>query len=319
VWWKGGIAGLWVNNRWVRLAGWVLAVAVATFAVRAVAGQWHTLVTQKVAWHVRPLYLAGAVALILANYAVLVQAWRIMLRGWRQELPFMDSVRIWIVSSLGKYVPGKVWAVAGMALMAQRSGVAAWAATASAVVLQSLAVGAGAAVTGIAGSARLEAQAPWVRMALVGLIVASAVGLAALLWPPVTRRLLRLARVAAPPEQSPGVGAIAAGLVANVFAWLSYGLSLWLLANGLFDVPGLPLRLAISAFAASYVSGLLALFAPGGIGVREAVFFLMLDGVVGPGIAAALAVASRLLLTVTEIGAAVPFLVLQRGERRAAD
>jgi uncharacterized membrane protein YbhN (UPF0104 family) len=242
-----------------------------------------------------------------------------MLAGWQQSLPFFQSVRIWAVSGLGKYVPGKVWAVAGMAMMAQRGGVAAWAATASAVVLQALSVGTGAAVVGLAGSTRLEAEAPWARVALISLMVASAVGLALLLWPPFTRRLLQLLRVSAPPERSPGARAVAVGLVANVAAWVGYGASLWLLAHGLLDVPALSLRLAIGAFAASYVAGLLALFAPGGIGVRELVFLLMLDGVVGPGIAAALAIASRLLLTLTEIGTALPFLILQRGQRRAAD
>lgn len=308
-----------MSNRWLRIAGWVLALVVGVFAVRTLLREWHALVTQTVTWHVRPLYLLGAMLLVLANYAILIQAWRVMLAGWQQSLPFFQSVRIWAVSGLGKYVPGKVWAVAGMAMMAQRGGVAAWAATASAVVLQALSVGTGAAVVGLAGSTRLEAEAPWARVALISLMVASAVGLALLLWPPFTRRLLQLLRVSAPPERSPGARAVAVGLVANVAAWVGYGASLWLLAHGLLDVPALSLRIAIGAFAASYVAGLLALFAPGGIGVRELVFLLMLDGVVGPGIAAALAIASRLLLTLTEIGTALPFLILQRGQRRAAD
>lgn len=308
-----------MSNRWLKLAGWVVALVVAVFAVRTLLREWHALVTQTVTWHVRPFYLLGAVLLVLANYAILIQAWRVMLEGWQQSLPFLASVRIWLVSGLGKYVPGKVWAVAGMAVMAQRNGVAAWAATASSVVLQALSVGTGAAIVGLAGSARLEAEAPWARVALISLMVASAVGLALLLWPPVTRRLLQLVRVSAPPERSPGPRAIAIGLAANLVAWTGYGVSLWLLAHGLLDVPALTVRVAIGAFAASYVAGLLALFAPGGIGVRELVFLLMLDGVVGPGIAAALAIASRLLLTLTEIGTALPFLILQRGQRRAAD
>jgi uncharacterized membrane protein YbhN (UPF0104 family) len=308
-----------VNNRWLKLAGWVLALLIAAFAIRTLVREWHALVSQTVSWHVRPLYLLGAVLLVLANYAILIQAWRVMLAGWQQTLPFFASVRIWAVSGLGKYVPGKVWAVAGMAVMAQRGGVAAWAATASAVVLQALSVGTGAAVVGLAGSARLQAEAPWARVALISLMVASAAGLALLLWPPFTRRLLQLLRVSAPPERSPGAHAVAVGLLVNLLAWSGYGASLWLLAHGLLDVPALSLRVAIGAFAASYVAGLLALFAPGGIGVRELVFLLMLDGVVGPGIAAALAIASRLLLTLTEIGTALPFLILQRGQRRAAD
>ena len=60
-----------------------------------------------------------------------------------------SAARIWTVSSLGKYLPGKVWAVAGMALMAQRARRRPWAATGSAVMLQALAIGTGAAVAGV--------------------------------------------------------------------------------------------------------------------------------------------------------------------------
>ncbi len=308
-----------MSKRWIRVAGWIVTAVIVGLAIRALSRQWQDLMAQPVVWRVRPVFLLGALGLVLVNYVILVQAWRVVLRGWRQSLPFLASARIWIISGLGKYVPGKVWAVAGMAVLAQRAGVAAWAATASAVVLQALAVGTGAAITGLAGSERLDASAPWVRVALIGLVAASAAGLTLLLWPPVTRWVLRLVRVAAPPDRSPDAGAIAIALLSNVVAWLLYGVSLWLLAHGLFAVPGLTLRAAIGAFAASYVAGLLALFAPGGIGVRELVFLLMLNGVVGPGIAAALAVASRLLLTLTELGTAMPFLILQRGQRRVAD
>jgi len=66
------------------------------------------------------------------------------------------------------------------------------------------------------------------------------------------------------------------------------------------------------------IAGFLALFAPGGIGVREGLFILMLQGPLGIGAATALAVASRLLLTLTELGAAVPFLLLPQGRARVA-
>jgi hypothetical protein len=44
----------------------------------------------------------------------------------------------------------------------------------------------------------------------------------------------------------------------------------------------------------------------------------MLQGPIGIGAATALAIASRLLLTVTELGAAVPFLLLGRRSPRVA-
>ena len=49
-----------------------------------------------------------------------------------------------------------------------------------------------------------------------------------------------------------------------------------------------------------------------------AVFILMLQGAIGVPAAAALAIASRLMLTATEVGAAVPFLVTSRERPRVA-
>ena len=55
--------------------------------------------------------------------------------------------------------------------------------------------------------------------------------------------------------------------------------------------------------------GFVALFAPGGLGHRESVFLLMLAGDIGLKPAAGLALASRLLLTGTEVLPTIPFLL----------
>lgn len=291
-----------------RLAQWIIALAIIGFAAADLARSWSRLREQPVEWAVRPALLVAAALLVWAMYAILVQAWRVMLHGWGERLPFITAARIWTVSSLGKYIPGKVWAIAGMAVMAQRAGVRRWTATASAVVLQALAVGTGAAVVGAAGSASLESRYPWVPSALVALVVLSLLGIGLLLWPPFIRRLLRVVRVEAE-GASPGAGAVLAGMTANVVAWLGYGLAFWLLAHGLFDASAFTPALAITTFAASYVAGLLFLPAPAGIGVRESVVILMLGGALGESTALALAIASRALLTITEFGAAAPFLL----------
>jgi glycosyltransferase 2 family protein len=241
-----------------------------------------------------------------------------MLAGWGQRLDGWTAARIWTVSSLGKYLPGKVWAIAGMALLAQRAGIAAWAATGSAVVLQVLAIGTGAAVAGLTGRQAIAAADPRLG-AVLGVLIAGAVaGVALLLWPAFLRRLLRLAAPDAEARGTPPVAGIAFGIVANLVAWLGYGLALWLLARGLLPSAGLDPALAIAVFTASYLAGFLALFAPGGIGVREGLFILMLQGPLGIAAATALALASRVLLTITELGAAVPFLVFTQGRARVA-
>lgn len=301
-----------------RAAQWTLGLVVVGFAARALARNWTDFRSQPLAFAPRPLYLVASALLVWAMYALLVWAWLAVLRSWGQRLGPGTAARIWTVSSLGKYVPGKVWAIAGMALMAQQAGVAAWAATGSAVVLQALAIGTGAVIVGFTGAVGLELAHPGARAALGLLVLASAAGIGLILWPPAVRRLLRLARVPAEAVGAPSPAAVLGGIMANAVAWVGYGGALWLLARGLLPDVKLELWTAVAVFTASYLAGFLALLAPGGLGVREGLFILMLQQPIGIGAATALAVASRLLLTLTEFGAAAPFLLLTRRSPRVA-
>jgi uncharacterized membrane protein YbhN (UPF0104 family) len=75
---------------------------------------------------------------------------------------------------------------------------------------------------------------------------------------------------------------------------------------------------ATGVFALGYVLGLLALFAPGGIGVREVLFIGLLTPFVGSGGAIALTVASRLQLTLTEAAAGLGALFIGKHKEKVA-
>lgn len=306
-----------MGDRRLRLLQALLGVAIIGFAARSLARNWEQLRAQPLDWQVEPGWILLSAVVTWLMYALLILAWRRMLAAWGRGLDLWSASRIWTVSSLGKYVPGKVWAVAGMAMMAQQAGVGAGAATGSAVILQVLAIGTGAAVAAATGWTVLRNTYPGATTGLLAVLVAALAGIGLVLWPPLVNRVLRLAAPEAGPI-APPFGAVAFGIVANTVAWLGYGLALWLLARGLLPGAGLGLLSSIAVFTVSYLAGFLALFAPGGIGVRESVFILMLQGPIGIGAATALAIASRLLLTVTELGAAVPFLLPPRGRARVA-
>jgi uncharacterized membrane protein YbhN (UPF0104 family) len=219
----------------------------------------------------------------------------------------LAALTVWVtyVSSLGRYLPGKVWGVAGLAVLAQRAGVSGWAAAGSALAMQALAVGTGASVVAL--------FAPGV-VSPVQLVIAAGLALLAV-WALTSRSLCeRVVRWVRPDAElralAPGTALAAAAI--TLLGWLAYGVAFWLLARGLLGEGTLSLGAATGVFAAGYIVGLLALFAPGGVGVRELVFVAMLTPLMGSGGAVALSVASRLLLTVTESGAALAALVLGR-------
>jgi glycosyltransferase 2 family protein len=99
--------------------------------------------------------------------------------------------------------------------------------------------------------------------------------------------------------------------------WLVLGGSFWLSARGLLDVPEYDAAFYVGAFAIAWLAGLVAVYAPGGLGVREAVLVALLSSRIGAANALVLAAASRLIFILADVvlaGAATA--ALRRGRPR---
>ena len=235
------------------------------------------------------------------------QIWRMIVYALgRQRVAPARAAYIWFVSNLGRYLPGKIWQVAGMAVLARMHGLSAMDATASAILGQVIHLLAGAAVGLVFLPAELAGRfAPVVRWAWLGLPV-----VLLFLYPPFLRWLLALASKA---SGKPQVGArlelreLALWFMLNVGVWLVYGGCFYYFVQAVFPGDALTLSAAISVYAVGYIVGFLAFFAPGGIGVRELMFTGLLASVLGEFGATLVAVGSRLWLTLAEI---VPVAVL---------
>jgi hypothetical protein len=301
-----------------RWAQWIGGALVVAFLLNHLWNSWSEVRASPIDWGFHPGWIAASLGLVLTTYALLIESWRRILAGWGPRLGWWESARVWVLSSMGKYIPGKVWAVAGMAMLAQRRGVSPWAATASAVFLQVASLGTGALIVGGSGIAVLEARQPGSTAALAVVIAASIAGLAALLWPPAASRLIRLVAPKGTTPTAPAPGALVFGIGANAAAWVTYGVALWLLARGVLPRVELGLAEAIGAFAASYIAGLLVLLVPGGVGVRESVMVFMLQDRVGLANALALAAVSRIGMTAADVLAVLPFVRADRETARHA-
>ena len=297
--------------RWVQ-AG--LGIAIVGYAIRFLFQNWVTIRTAPVEWRIRGIPIMASLLIILATYGLLVEAWRRVVNGWGADIAWWPAARVWVLSSMGKYLPGKIWTIAGLGVLGKEQGVPAIVATTSAIVLQLVSIATGALTVAITGTAALEQASPSIRIALWALVGVAAVSLAMVLWPRLLNWVLRSLGIDATIAR-PDPYAVALGVVANGIAWSGYGLALYWLAAGVFAESRLTLVQAISAFTASYLAGFLFLLAPGGFGVREMVFFLVTKSALGPGQALALAAVSRVGMTVADLLAAAPF-VLGRGRIR---
>jgi glycosyltransferase 2 family protein len=314
------------NGSVTLVAQWLVAAVVIGFAGRELAHQWSDVAPALRGLRVDWVRVAASGALVFSTYLILVEAWRATLRVWSESLPYATAARIWFVSNLGKYVPGKVWQIAAMGAMAQRSGVSATAAVGSSLVVNLVSIIAGFAVIAVTAAGKVGsavgAQASSVsgrsaELAVIGIAIAG--GAALLLAPVAVPRLAALAgRISGRGIAIPRVPARAIWLAAasTTASWLLYGLAFALFAHGISPRATGNATSYIAVYTGSYLAGYLALFAPGGVGVREAVLVLAMPrfGLASAADAAVIAITSRLWLTILEI---LPgLLLLQR--RRAA-
>ena len=299
----------------LRIARFAFLALALGFAAWFLADQWRSVQLEGGGSliHLSWAPIAGATALVLAVYTLLIQLWRLVLSRWDgSRLPFVEAARVWTVSNLGRFIPGRVAQIGAMAWMARERGVSAVAATGSALLNTLINIAAGLAVALAAGGRLLEELRPGARGAALMLVVLAAAGLVVLPWvlpraAAIAARLLGREDYAPPNVPPSAIWLTAAG---NVGAWLMYGLAFRLFTQGVLGSADGALPAYIAVFSGSYIIGYVVLLAPGGLVAREAA---LVAGMVALGLATTpqatvVAVTSRLWLTVVEVVPGLCFL-----------
>ncbi len=303
-------------RRWLVRGGQLLATVLVTWFLLARVGI--SLEDLRAAgpgvWRPRGGMLLLASGVLLGAYVAAAGLWGLMVRELGGPgLSFLASARIFLTANLGRYVPGKVWQVAGLAYLARKEGVPGATAVAAAVLGQGLAL---VAATLVGLGAFLQADSGLTAAGLLALGAAGlAVGLVSLppLFHPLLRAWFRLVGGESPPDPMPGPTFALRWVGVYVASWLFQGTAFWLLSLSL--EPTASFARTAPAYVAAYVLGYVAVFAPAGIGIREGFLILLLEPTLG-ATAAAVAVLARLWTTVLEVAAAAALggLHLMRGK-----
>jgi uncharacterized membrane protein YbhN (UPF0104 family) len=282
-----------------RLAQWIFAAAVLFFAATALATQWDKVESRlsdiQFGWE----WISIATGLVLVTFALLIEGWRRVLGAWDSHLPFAQASRIWFLSNLGKYVPGNIWSLTAMGVMARQRGLSAVAAAGSSVIMQMVSLATGTAIVMVT-SAKLLGQPLLVGAAVLVLVIVLLS--APRFLPPLAVWVSTLiGRDIAPP--SVPATSIWTAAVASTLSWLFYGLAFQLFVRGLLgSAPG-EISSYIAVYTAAYILGFISPIAPAGLGVRELTLaaFMTQLGLANEADAALVAIAARLWLTIVEL------------------
>jgi hypothetical protein len=281
-----------LNSHVVRWGFIAVAVGLGAWAV---AQQWSEVGEALV--QIGPLAALGALIAVLVAMLASMQVWRVLLTALGSALPVRAAARVVFVGALGKYVPGSVWSLlAQMELGTAHQVPRTRSATASVLAML---------VSLLGGFATALLTLPFVVGATPyrWTFLAAPILLAALhprVLNPILSAILRLAK--RPALERPLTGrAVTIALAWSLTSWLLYGLQIWLLADRLGVADGRVALLAAGGFAFAWSLGFLVVLAPAGAGVREVLLVALLGPVVGTGGATAIALVSRVLMTVGDL------------------
>jgi glycosyltransferase 2 family protein len=275
-----------------------------------------------------PLRLAASFALLVAFYIGHALIWRMILRDLNIGRPSARTVlRIYFLASLGRYLPGKVWALAGLAVLAGRAGLPAGSAAAAQVLGQFGFLTTGMLFLGLtlpewASALGAGTDVPQTLPLAIGaalLITAGAVlwllvatplghgfrdGLAGALGDRAGERL-RVAFALADRVQPRHAAGWAA---AYALSWVVLGIAFVLFVAAFEPATVASPRFLAGTVAAAYLVGYLFFVMPAGIGVREGAMVLLLVQVMPqPGTALVVSALSRVWFTAAEL---VPLALL---------
>lgn len=261
------------TTRRVRLLAQLLLVAAIVFLVLRVRSLWHGshIELAEVEW----LALAGSLVVGTAGTAAGALIWLAILDALGVRAQFRWTA-VFFQAQLGKYIPGSVWQYAGRAAVARSHGIP--------VRPVGVSMPVEFVSSGIAAGSMAAFLLGWWGAAVVGAV---AVCLVVLERPVRSRR--------------PAAFAAARAALLYVPAWLLLSGSFWLCARGLVAIPAHDLPYYMGAFAVAWLAGLLAIYAPGGLGVREAVLVALISSRLAAADALVIAAASRLILIVVDV------------------
>lgn len=236
------------------------------------------------------------------------------------HIPRALAFRISSISWMGRYLPGKLWAVAGKAYLSANFGGAgniAAAGVAAAIDLIWLLVS-GIFVALLCGAFTLKIDGA-LRQYFISAAIALPFGLILChpsVYCPVADQLLKLLKKPPLPRR-PSFAVMLLLLATNSATFILWSLGLAFLLSPYVAITVSTFCTVAMTFVIAWVGGLLALFAPAGIGVRETIMGIGIGGFLGLDAATIVVavVGSRVLTTIAELFCFLVALAIKDGQK----
>ncbi|MDH4223885.1 MAG: flippase-like domain-containing protein, partial [candidate division Zixibacteria bacterium] len=248
-------------------------------------------------------------------YLYLIRIWLLLLNKLGSNLSFWKMFKIWFLSNLGKYLPGKVWAVVGTIYLLEKEGVPKRKGLTTAIIGQALSVLSALFLSFILLGYSLYEEIFSKNPIIFGVVIFFSIAVFVFItYPKLLEMVINLGLSLVKKERISlelKTREILSFLIYYILSWLLFGLAFLFFVKSITPVSwDLYLNLT-GSFAFSLTIGFLAIFVPGGLGVREGILVILLSLYFPLPVATLLAIFSRLWISVVEIAGALVSLAIK--------
>ena len=285
-----------------RFLKWALVVVIFACLGRIVWANWAQVREAPFSFQILPLTLS--ILLFAFSYFIQIWAWYLITLKLGIAISVQETLRSWFYSQLGKYVPGKVWLFLSRFYFYDSKGKSKKVVTV-ALYYETVTLIMATMILFLASLFFLEGT-PSLSFGIppAGLILLFLLGLL-FLHPKILQRIMNvvLGRLRRKPlSLSISYLSVLWILAVCVLSWVIGGVGFYLFVRSVFPVDPRYLLFLTGALAISSTLGLIVLFAPSGLGVREGVLVYLLSSIMPSSVAVILSVLTRLWMTFIEIG-----------------
>jgi uncharacterized membrane protein YbhN (UPF0104 family) len=291
-----------VGWNYKRVLKWAVVIAIFVFFGKMVWGQWKEV--RDASFTLKAFPFASGTLIFAFSYFIQLWAWYLITLRLGIALSFSETLGSWFYSQMGKYLPGKVWLLLSRFYFYESKGkskktisIGLYFEAATIIVAAGVLFWASLILFHDGNAYGLGEESRWLALLFIPVLV--------FLHPKVLQSLCNwfLRRL----KKEPVVVSLSYGdvlwiMFVCLLSWMVGGIGFYLFIDSVYSVPAGSVLYLTGALAFSSILGLIALFAPGGLGVREGTLVYLLSFTMPGSVAVVLSVLTRLWTTLIEIG-----------------
>jgi glycosyltransferase 2 family protein len=281
---------------------WMIIFAIFVFLGKMVWNNWNQV--KDTPFTLQPFPLILSTLIFAFTYFIQTWVWYLITLKLKIALSPSETLKTWFFSQLGKYLPGKIWLLLGRFYYYESRGkskksisVALYFETVTVIIAGGLIF-----LAALIFHREIRLFYSWrhpgwlILLFLLGFIF---------LHPRVLQKILNWTLVQLkrePISLSISYSDILLILFVCIVSWIIGGIGFYLFVDAVYPVAPRYILFLTGALAISSTLGLIAIFAPSGLGVREGALVYLLSLMMATPVAVIIAVLTRIWMTLIEIG-----------------